>query len=194
MRSKYEQDSFAVFQGTIFSATTNNGYVEVLTTDGKLAKKFNFLLDGDIYYKDISPYEVTEYYEQTFEAKFKGKIVGIMRGDDNKVDIQPEPTDFTYEDLIKFGFKQVEKGVYEKTLPISELTDIHAIKDDLLEYAKKDFDENNKSRLKLLKEKYNISIAKFNLLKNDFLNFPKCSEIAGELSSRRRIFTITYKL
>ena len=72
MRSKYEQDSFAVFQGTIFSATTNNGYVELLTTDRKLAKKFNFLLDGDIYYKDISPYDVTEYYEQRFEAKYKG--------------------------------------------------------------------------------------------------------------------------
>ena len=145
MRSKYEQDSFAVFQGTIFSATTNNGYVELLTTDGKLAKKFSFLLDGDIYYKDISPYEVTEYYEQTFEAKFKGKIVGIMRGDDNKVDIQPEPTDFTYEELLKLGFEQVEKGVYEKTLPTSELTDIHAIKRNKLEYAKQDFDEINKS-------------------------------------------------
>ena len=145
MRSKYEQDSFAVFQGTIFSATTNNGYVELLTTDGKLAKKFNFLLDGEIYYKDISPYDVTEYYEQRFEAKFKGKIVGIMRGDDNKVDIQPNPEDFTYEDLIKFGFKQVEKGVYEKTLPTSELTELNVIKDDLLEDAKIDFDENNKS-------------------------------------------------
>lgn len=145
MRTKYEQDSFAVFQGTIFSATTNNGYVELLTTDRKLAKKFNFLLDGDIYYKDISPYEVTEYYEQRFEAKYKGKNVGIMCGDDNQVDIQPDPADFTYEDLLKLGFEQVEKGVYEKTLPTSELTDIHAIKRNKLEYAKKAFDEINKS-------------------------------------------------
>ena len=145
MRTKYEQDSFAVFQGKIFSATTNNGYVELLTTDGKLAKKFNFLLDGDIYYKEVSPYEVTEYYEQNFEAKYKGKNVGIMRGDDNQVDIQPDPADFTYEDLIKFGFKQVEKGVYEKTLPTSELTELNVIKDDLLEDAKIEFDENNKS-------------------------------------------------
>ena len=145
MRTKYEHDSFAVFQGTIFSATTNNGYIELLTTDRKLAKKFNFLLDGDIYYKDISPYDVTEYYEQRFEAKYKGKNVGIMCGDDNQVDIQPDPADFTYEDLIKFGFKQVEKGVYEKTLPTSELTELNVNKDDLLEDAKIDFDENNKS-------------------------------------------------
>ena len=145
MRTKYEQDSFAVFQGTIFSATTNNGYVELLTTDGKLAKKFNFLLDGEIYYKDISPYDVTEYYEQRFEAKYKGKNVGIMCGDDNQVDIQPDPADFTYEELLKLGFKQVEKGVYEKTLPTSELTELNVIKDDLLEDAKIDFDENNKS-------------------------------------------------
>ena len=145
MRSKYDQDIFAVFQGTIFSATKNNGYIELLTTDGKLAKKFNFLLDGDIHYKDISPYDVTEYYEQKFEAKYKGKKVGIMEGDDVKVSIQPNPEDFSYEDLINFGFKQVEKGVYEKTLPTSELTDIHAIKRNKLEYAKKDFDEKNKS-------------------------------------------------
>ncbi len=145
MRSKYEQDSFAVFQGTIFSATTNNGYVELLTTDRKLAKKFNFLLDGDIYYKDISPYDVTEYYEQRFEAKYKGKKVGIMEGDDNEVNIQPDPADITYEELLKLGFEQVEKGVYEKTLPTSELTDIHPIKKNLLDYAKQEFDENNKS-------------------------------------------------
>lgn len=37
-----------------------------------------------------------------------------MCGDDNQVDIQPDPADFTYGDLLKFGFEQVEKGVYEK--------------------------------------------------------------------------------
>ena len=145
MKTKYDQDIFAVFQGKIFSATKNNGYIELLTTDRKLAEKLDFLLDGEIYYKDITPYDVTEYYEQRFEAKYKGKNVGIMCGDDNQVDIQPDPADFTYEDLLKFGFEQVEKGVYEKTLPTSELTDIHAIKRNKLEYAKKAFDENNKS-------------------------------------------------
>lgn len=145
MRTKYDQESFAVYKGKIFSATTNNGYIELLTKDEKLAEEFDFLLDGEIYYKDITPYDVTEYYEQTFEAKYKGKNVGIMRGDDNQVDIQPDPEDFTYEDLIEFGFEQVEKGVYEKTLSPSELTELNAIKDDLLEDAKIDFDESDKS-------------------------------------------------
>ena len=44
-----------------------------------------------------------------------------------------------------FGSK-LKKGVYEKTLPTSELTDLHAIKDDFLEYAKQDFDEANKKK------------------------------------------------
>ena len=137
MRSKYEQDSFAVYKGITFNTYyTCNGYIGLLTEDKKLAKKFDFLQDDDSYYKEVSPYEVTEYYEQRFKAKYKGKRVGIMEGDDIKVNIQPNPEDFTYEDLIKFGFEQVEKGVYEKTLPTSELTDIHAIKDDLLEDAK----------------------------------------------------------
>ena len=146
MRTKYDQDDFAVYKGTTFyTYYTCSGYIGLLTEDEKLAKKFDFLQDDDSYYKEVSPYEVTEYYEQRFKAKYKGKRVGIMEGDDIKVNIQPNPEDFTYEDLIKFGFKQVEKGVYEKTLPTSELTDIHAIKDDLLEDAKIDFDENNKS-------------------------------------------------
>ena len=137
MRTKYDQDDFAVYKGITFNTYyTCSGYIGLLSEDKKLAKKFNFLQDDDSYYKEVSPYEVTEYYEQRFKAKYKGKRVGIMEGDDIKVNIQPNPEDFTYEDLIKFGFEQVEKGVYEKTLPTSELTDIHAIKDDLLEDAK----------------------------------------------------------
>ena len=143
---KYDQESFAVYKEiTFYTYYTCSGYIVLLTEDEKLAKKFDFLQDDDSYYKEVSPYEVTEYYEQRFKAKYKGKRVGIMEGDDIKVNIQPNPEDFTYEDLIKFGFKQVEKGVYEKTLPTSELTELNVIKDDLLEDAKIDFDEFNKS-------------------------------------------------
>ena len=143
---KYDQDDFAVYKGFTFDTyCPRRGYIGLLTEDEKLAKKFDFLQDDDGYYKEVSPYEVTEYYERKFEAKYKGKKVGIMEGDDGKVSIQPNPEDFSYEDLINFGFEQVEKGVYEKTLPTSELTDIHAIKRNKLEYAKKDFDKKNKS-------------------------------------------------
>ena len=147
MRTKYEQDSFAVYKGFTFDTyCPRHGYIGLLTEDEKLAKKFDFLQDDDGYYKEVSPYEVTEYYEQRFKAKYKGKNVGIMCGDDNQVDIQPDPADFTFEDLLKFVFEQVEKGVYEKTLPTSELTDIHAIKRNKLEYAKQDFDKKNKKK------------------------------------------------
>ena len=143
MRTKYDQDIFAVYRGFTFDTyCPRHGYIGLLTEDEKLAKKFDFLQDDDGYYKEVSPYEVTEYYEQRFEAKYKGKNVGIMCGDDNQVDIQPDPADFTYG--VRLGGKlayQVEKGVYEKTLTTSELTDIHAIKRNKLEYAKKDYDE-----------------------------------------------------
>ncbi len=151
MRTKYEQDIFAVYKGKIYSAYTKNGFIRLRTYDIKEVESGEFESYKSNYsdvkgIKEVSPYEVTEYYEQRFEAKYKGKNVGIMCGDDNQVDIQPEPADFTYEDLLKFGFEQVEKGVYEKTLPTSELTDIHAIKRNKLEYAKKDFDEANKKK------------------------------------------------
>lgn len=88
MRTKYDQDDFAVYKGITFCTFyKGNGYIGLLTEDKKLAKKFNFLMQDDVYYKEVSPYEVTEYYEQNFEAKYKGKNVGIMRGDDNQVDI-----------------------------------------------------------------------------------------------------------
>ena len=148
MRTKYEQDNFAVYKGKIYSAYTKEGLIILRSYDIKDVEENGFEklvpksscseVKG---LKNVSPYEVTEYYEQKFEAKYKGKNVGIMSGDDNQVDIQPNPEDFTYEDLIKFGFEQVEKGVYEKNLPTSELTDIHAIKRSKLENAKKRFDE-----------------------------------------------------
>lgn len=150
MRTKYEQDNFAVYKGKIYTAYTKDCFIRLRTYDIKDVEENGFekyvpkSSSSDVKgLKDVSPYEVSEYYEQRFEAKYKGKNVGIMSGDDNQVDIQPNPEDFTYEDLIKFGFEQVEKGVYEKTLPPSELTDIHAIKRSKLENAKKRFDEND---------------------------------------------------
>ncbi len=146
MRRKYDHGKFAVYKGKIYSAYTKNGFIRLRTYDIKEVESGEFESYKSNYsdvkgIKEVSPYEVTEYYEQRFEAKYKGKNVGIMCGDDNQVDIQPDPADFTYEDLLKFGFEQVEKGVYEKTLPTSELTDIHAIKRNKLEYAKKYYDE-----------------------------------------------------
>ena len=152
MRTKFQQNRFAIYKGNIYSAYTKDGFIRLRSYDIKDVEENGFeqfdttTFNSDIKgIKTVSPYEVTEYYEQTFEAKYKGKNVGIMRGDDNQVDIQPDPEDFTYEDLIEFGFEQVEKGVYEKTLSPSELTNIHSIKEDLLEEAKQDFDEYNKS-------------------------------------------------
>jgi hypothetical protein len=70
MKTKYDQDDFAVYKGiTFYTYYTCSGYIGLLTEDEKLAKKFNFLMHDDVYYKEVSPYEVTEYYEQRFEVK-----------------------------------------------------------------------------------------------------------------------------
>lgn len=152
MRTKYEQNDFAVYKGKLYSAYTKDGFIRLRSYDIKDVEENGFVkyipqsssseLKG---LKEVSPYEVTEYYEQRFKAKYKGKNVGIMSGDDIQVDIQPDPEDISYDELIKLGFVQVEKGVYEKRLPTSELTDILAIKRNKLENAKKAFDKYNKS-------------------------------------------------
>ena len=153
MRTKYDQNKFAIYKGKIYSAYIKEGFIRLRSYDIKDVEENGFEEYFSTIYsselkciKDVSPYDVTEYYEQRFEAKYKGKKVGIMEGDDNEVNIQPDPTDITCEELLKLGFEQVEKGVYEKTLPTSDLTDIHPIKKNLLDYAKQDFDEINKSK------------------------------------------------
>ena len=142
MRTKYEQDNFAVYKGNTFCTCGNgNGYIGLVTENEELAKKFDFLLDEDGYYKEVSPYEVTEYYQQSFIAFYKNIPVSIVVGDDNSVEI--EANNISWNILEKAGFEVANKGEYSKIVKTSELTELHAIKRNKLEYAKKDFDEND---------------------------------------------------
>jgi len=75
MRSKYEQNTFAVYKGRIYTAYTKNGFIRLRTYDIKdveenefekyVAKSSSSDVKG---LKDVSPYEVSEYYEQRFKA------------------------------------------------------------------------------------------------------------------------------
>lgn len=150
MRSKYELDSFAVYKGKIYSAYTKNGFIRLRTYDIKEVESgefesFNATCATDLQgIKEVSPYEVTEYYEQRFKAVYKDIPVSIIVGDDDSVEI--ENTNLPWTVLKKAGFEVVNKGEYSKLVKTSELTDLHAIKEDLLEYAKQDFDEANKKK------------------------------------------------
>ncbi|MCR5289573.1 MAG: hypothetical protein K6E51_06245 [Treponema sp.] len=136
---------FAVYKGIEFEADNDrDGNIFLSTRDAAIGIIFNFKKVGDIYIKEVSPYEVTKYCERYFLAKYKGKKVAIMWVNGDEVDIHPDPEDITYNQLKRLGFKQVEKGVYQKTLPPSELTDIHAEDDDSLKWTKQDYDECHK--------------------------------------------------
>ena len=142
MRTKYEPNSFAVYKGNTFCTYGNgNGYIGLVTENEELAKKLNFSLDEDGYYKEVSPYEVTEYYQQSFIAFYKNIPVSIVVGDDNSVEI--EANNISWNILEKAGFEVANKGEFRKTVKTSELTELHAIKRNKLEYAKKEFDEND---------------------------------------------------
>ena len=149
MRSKYELDSFAVYKGKIYSAYTKNGFICLRTYDIKEVESGEFESFKSNYsdvmgIKEVSPYEVTEYYEQRFKAVYKDIPVSIIVGNDDSVEI--ENTNLPWAVLKKAGFEVVNKGEYSKLVKTSELTDLHAIKEDLLEYAKQDFDEANKKK------------------------------------------------
>ena len=143
MKSKYEQNHFAVFQGNLFFADSQKCCIELHTKSKRIAKKYEFLEKEESYHKLVSPYELSEYYLQRFEAKYHEKTVCILRGDDRYVDIEAG-AGFSPDDMNSLGFVQVEKYVFEKTVRTSELTDIHATKENLLENAKKIFDEHQK--------------------------------------------------
>ena len=145
MKTKYEPDFFAVFQGNLFSASPRKGYVKLITKSKRIVKKYEFLEEDDAYYKLVSPYELTEYYYQHFKAKYQGKEVCIWRGNDRYVDIGAS-SDFSADDLESLGFIQVEKYVFEKRVATSELTDILVIKKDELKDVKKEFDEYQKQK------------------------------------------------
>ncbi|MCQ2584709.1 MAG: hypothetical protein MJ185_03890 [Treponema sp.] len=142
---KYNNNEIAIFNDADFDTyVTSDGKIGLLTNDLDLANKYGFYKDDDIFYREVSPYEVTAYYEQHYEAKYKGRHVAIWEGTDEKVTIVPDPEDMKYEELEVFGFEMVEKGVWQKKVPVSELTDILCIKKDILESAKEDYDSEHK--------------------------------------------------
>ena len=148
MRSKYEQNTFAVYKGKIYTAYTKDCFIRLRTYDIKdveengfekyVAKSSSSDVKG---LKKVSPYEVSEYYEQRFKAVYKNIPVSIIVGDDDSVEI--EANNIPWEILEKAGFNVENKGEFRKTVKKSELTEFHAIKEDLLEEAKKEFDEHD---------------------------------------------------
>lgn len=63
--------------------------------------------------------------------------------DDDNVEI--EANNISWKILKKAGFNVKNKGEFRKIVKTNELTEFHSIKEDLLEEAKQDFDEINKS-------------------------------------------------
>lgn len=151
MRTKYDQNKFAIYKGNIYSAYIKEGYIRLRSYDIKDVEENGFEkyvrntssldLKG---VKDVSPYEVTEYFEQRFKAFYKNIPVSIVIGDDDNVEI--EANNISWEILKKAGFNVKNKGEFRKIVKTNELTEFHSIKEDLLEEAKQDFDEINKSK------------------------------------------------
>lgn len=54
-----------------FSSYPRKGYIELHTKSKRIAKKYGFLEENEAYHKLVSPYEVTEYYFQSFTPSKK---------------------------------------------------------------------------------------------------------------------------
>lgn len=55
MKSKYEHEYFAVYQGIKFSSYPRKGYIELHTKSKRIAKKYGFLEENEAYHKLVSP-------------------------------------------------------------------------------------------------------------------------------------------
>lgn len=123
MRTKYEQNTFAVYKGKIYTAYTKDCFIRLRTYDIKdveengfekyVAKSSSSDVKG---LKNVSPYEVSEYYEQRFKAVYKNIPVSIIVGDDDSVEI--EANNIPWEILEKAGFKAANKGEFRKSATI----------------------------------------------------------------------------
>ena len=119
MRTKYEPNSFAVYKGKIYTAYTKDCFIRLRTYDIKDVEENGFekyvpkSSSSDVKgLKDVSPYEVSEYYEQRFKAVYKNIPVSIIVGDDDSVEI--EANNIPWEILEKARFKARTKVNSEK--------------------------------------------------------------------------------
>ena len=192
------------YQLELFNMLSNDIKYQLVQSD-KCKWITDELFGYDITKENVSDYLKLEYIDGDMKINLDWPFYGgykpesikgldyLFTKGDGKIEISRMGGDFG----VALGYGRYADGTFpsaaarsllkteKQSFVTTGIMDLKKYKDIVDVFADKDL--NNKSRLKLLKEKYNISIAKFNLLKNDFLNFPKRSEIAGENSIKDAI-------
>ena len=192
------------YQLDLFNMLSNDIKYQLVQSD-KCKWITDELFGYDITKENVSDYLKLEYIDGDMKINLDWPFYGgykpesikgldyLFTKGDGKIEISRMGGDFG----VALGYGRYADGTFpsaaarsllkteKQSFVTTGIMDLKKYKDIVDVFADKDL--NNKSRLKLLKEKYNISIAKFNLLKNDFLNFPKRSEIAGENSIKDAI-------
>lgn len=192
------------YQLELFNMLSNDIKYQLVQSD-KCKWITDELFGYDITKENVSDYLKLEYIDGDMKINLDWPFYGgykpesikgldyLFTKGDGKIEISRMGGDFG----VALGYGRNADGTFpsaaarsllkteKQSFVTTGIMDLKKYKDIVDVFADKDL--NNKSRLKLLKEKYNISIAKFNLLKNDFLNFPKRSEIAGENSIKDAI-------
>ena len=192
------------YQLELFNMLSNDIKYQLVQSD-KCKWITDELFGYDITKENVSDYLKLEYIDGDMKINLDWPFYGgykpesikgldyLFTKGDGKIEISRMGEDFG----VALGYGRNADGTFpsaaarsllkteKQSFVTTGIMDLKKYKDIVDVFADKDL--NNKSRLKLLKEKYNISIAKFNLLKNDFLNFPKRSEIAGENSIKDAI-------
>lgn len=121
--------------------------IAIWTTD--IIEKFNKIVEGDYicFEKECNKSELQELYDINFFTEWSGRTYGCCITSDDMIYFQ-EVDSATFAE--EHGFQMVERGVYEKKVPIEECSHFGYVKHDYLN------DE--------IIRKENISIAEFKQL------------------------------
>ena len=150
MNSKYQTANYAIYNNEKYTARPDpqDWTLKIYTKDSSM-QCHGFTPSKaveNLYLKHVSPFDVSEYYEESFFAKYNGMSVYIWdeRSEGDKIMITPVGTTKIFDDLWKEGFKEVDRGIAGKLVLEEELENIHSVHKDLLTDARKDYEEEHK--------------------------------------------------
>ncbi len=121
---------FAIYQGIEYSAGVNeNGQISLRSNDKESVRLGFELYLNRIYIKRVTIDQVESIYSKETQVTYLGGKFIVINKSEDKILVQSIVED--HSKYINLGFEQVERGVYQKWIYLSEVDAIQEIREDL---------------------------------------------------------------
>ena len=150
MNSKYQTANYAIYNNEKYTARPDpqDWTLKIYTKDSSM-QRHGFTPSKaveNLYLKHVSPFDVSKYYREHFEAEYAGITVYIDSdlSSDDKLMISPADNSKNHKELCSMGFENIDKYLLGKLVTIQSLENIHSVQEDLLASARKNYEEEHK--------------------------------------------------